>query len=131
MPDQFWWSIRRYLQETDACRHCVFFISAVLILAACTSSQSGIVPDDLVEVSNLTPSFLIVEDRALSTVPADPSACLNPLIHPDDGSRWTLVRSESDRAYYRPSQAGYGMGASDVLLVVCSTRRVIGIVRDK
>jgi len=100
-------------------------VFAFFSLAACASSnwppqttalKSGGVPDH----------FLVLDTATGAMTEPDGASCHNPMTDPRDGTRLTLVRSNSGFGDYRPDTPKYGLTGKQLLRIGCSDGRPAG-----
>jgi hypothetical protein len=107
-------------------------IAAAVFSAACAIGGSSTYSiDGPARAARDTPvQFVTLSGEIRADTSASPG-CLSPLIDPRDGTRLTLVNSQSGRVGdYSVGGGRYGVGNKELLRLECGTGRVIGIIPD-
>ena len=106
-------------------RHALFL---ALALASCATGR--LPPDsEATPVADAPDRFLVGSLTDASTrQPASGEGCRNPMVDPRDGTRLTLVRSDSGRGDYQVAGGRYGVTAGSLLRLDCETGVAVGVV---
>lgn len=102
--------------------------SSSMLLASCASV--GWPPlADASAISDTPDHFLVLDGTTgASSGPSGP-ACRNPLVDPRDGTKLTLVRSNSGFGDYQPDGVRYGLASDQLLRINCSNGQPVGATK--
>jgi hypothetical protein len=107
-------------------------LALLLSSSACTLGPGADAPS---RAASGTPEYFLVgtiEPGGSLTDPQPNAGCRNPMVDRRDGTRLTLIRSQSragrEIGDYAVPEQRYGVRAGELLRLDCSTGRTIGIV---
>lgn len=110
-------------------------LGLLLSSSACTLGPGMYASDAQPRAASGTPDYFLVgtiEPGGSLTDPQPNAGCRNPMVDRRDGTRLTLVRSQSrdggEIGDYAVPEQHYGVRAGELLRLDCSTGRTIGIV---